>query len=255
MNTIKAVAFQYEPDQSVKQLLQTFRMMVNHALCIGMQTRIHNRFRLIRAVYEHFKSYGLHTHYTLGACEVASAILKNRRKKHRAPVARRLFLRLDNQTYQLRGEALRIPSKPRKFLTVRLKLGEYQRRFLEDSFLKLGSITLTETKLIVAFEKARATYLDYDSVLAYDTNELSLDGAFSNRLEIKPLHLDMRELARIRAFHFERRRQIQRHLACCKRRLRLKLARYRNCERRRIDAILHRIAKKQEPLRRQTMLR
>jgi len=245
LTAIKAVAFQYEPDEVVKPLLETFRMMVNHALWIGLRGGIRGRFKLIRAVYEEFKRYGLHTHYTLSACEVASAILKNHRRNHRAPTANRVFLKLDNQTYQLRGRTLRIPRKPRQFLTLKLRVGGYQRRFLEDSSLAHGSITLTESKVIVAFRNQQPAARRYDSVVAYDTNELSLDGAFSNGIEIKPIHIDLRQIARIRSFHFDRRRLLQSRLAHCRRKLRTKLASDRERERRRVDAVLHQVAKKQ----------
>jgi len=245
LSAIKAVAFQYESRESVKPLLETFRTMVNHALWIGTRKRIRGRFRLIMAVYGEFKRYGLHTHYTLSACEVASAILKNHRRKHRAPVARRLFLKLDSQSYKLQGENLRIPIKPRQYVILKLRFGEYQRRFLEDSRLRIGSVTLTESKLVVAFKKAEPKRLDYQSVIAYDTNELSLDGAFSNGSEIKPIVIDLREISRIRAFHFNRRRQLQSRLAHCQRRLRMKLAKSRERERRRVDCVLHGVAKRQ----------
>jgi hypothetical protein len=84
---VKAVAFSYEPDEAV-------------------------RFKLIKAVYEEFKRYGLHSHYTLSACEAACVILKNSKRNHRTPVAKRLFLKLDNQTYRVEDEAVRIPLKP-----------------------------------------------------------------------------------------------------------------------------------------------
>jgi len=183
----------------------------------------------------------------LSACEVASAILKNHKRNHRAPVANRLFLKLDNQTYRLEGERLRIPIKPRQFLTLKLKIGSYQ-RCLEDSSLKLGSITLTENKATVAFEKTQSTPFNYDSVVAYDTNELSLDCVFSNGTETKRIHVNLREIARIRAFHFERRRHMQSRVVHCQRKLKLKLSIDRGRERRRIDAVLHRVAKKQADL-------
>lgn len=130
---MKAVAFRYEPNESVKPLLETFRMMVNHALWLGMQHRIRNRFKLISAVYDDFKRYGLHTHYALNACEVAAAIMKNHRRNHRAPVARKLALKLDNQTYRLQGRMLRIPVRPRAFVELKLKLGRCQRNLLDDA--------------------------------------------------------------------------------------------------------------------------
>ena len=150
---VKAVTFQYEPDEAVKPLLETFRMMVNHAIWLGRQHRIRGRFKLINTVYEEFKEYGLHSHYTLSACEVACAILKNSKRSHRAPVAKRRFLKLDNQSYKLQVGTIRIPVKPREFITLKLKTGEYQRTFLKDATLKRGSLTLTEQKVIIAYEK------------------------------------------------------------------------------------------------------
>jgi putative transposase len=245
LTPVKAVAFEYERNEAVRPLLESFLMMVNHALWVGIHEGIRGHFNLNRTVYHEFKRYGLHTHYTLSACEVASAMLKNHRRDHRSPIAKKLFLKLDNQTYQLREEILRIPTKPRCFLALKLKLGDYQHRFLEDSSLRLASMTLTERKVIVAFERRRSPALEHVSVAAYDTNELSLDGAFSNAEETKPVHVNLREIARIRAFHFQRRRHLQSRQAQCQRKLRLKLCRDRDRERRRVDVILHRVAKKE----------
>jgi IS605 OrfB family transposase len=248
LNAVKAVAFEYEPDDAVKPLLESFRMMVNHAIWVGTSEGIRSRFKLIKDVYGDFKRYGLHSHYTLNACEVAFAILKNHKRNHRSPVAKRRFLKLDNQTYQLTNGTLRIPIKPRRFLTLKLKVGNYQRQFLEDPSLKHGSVTLTESKVIVAFQNVRPAMRGYASVLAYDTNELSLDGALSNELEIKPIHVDLREIARVRAFHFDRRRRLQSRLAHCQRKLRAQLGGDRDRECRRVDAIIHRVAKEQVDL-------
>ena len=245
------MAFQYEPDQAVRPLLETFRMMVNHALWVGVHRGIRGRFHLIKAVYEESRRYGLHTHYTLNACEVASAILKNHRGNHRAPLARKLFLKLDNQTYQLRDGTLSIPIKPRQFLTLRLRIGDYQRQFLNDSTLRLGSITLTESKLTVAFNHQQHTNETYDSVVAYDTNELSLDGALANGAQIKSIHVNLRQVARVRAFHLERRRYLQKRLSHCQRKLTTKLSHDRDRERRRVDAVLHLMTKQQIDLAKQ----
>jgi IS605 OrfB family transposase len=241
----KAVAFPYQPDEAVRPLLENFRMMVNQAIWVGRQQEIRGRFKLIRAVYEEFKRYELHSHYTINACEVAYAILKNSKRSHRIPVAKRLFLKLDNQTYRLGTETLRIPLKPRQFLTLKLKLGEYQRSFLKDSTLKRGSITLTERAVIVTFEKMEPGGLGYASVLAYDTNELSLDGVLSNLATIRPIRADLCRIAKIRADHFKRRRRLQARLVHCQRKLNAKLASDREREGRRVDTVLHQVAKEQ----------
>jgi transposase len=252
LGIVKAVAFEYEPEEAVKPLLESFRTMVNHAIWVGTRGGIRGRFKLIRAVYEDFKHYGLHTHYTQNACEVASAILKNHKPNHRAPVAKRRFLKLDNQTYQLTNGTLRMPIKPRQFLTLKLKVGSYQRELLEDPALKLDSITLTEGKVIVTFEKTESKAPNHASVVTYDTNELSLDGVLSNGLETKPVHVDLREIARVPASRFERRRSLQSRLAHCQRKLRAKLGSDRERERRRVDTLLHRVAKEQVNLANQS---
>jgi IS605 OrfB family transposase len=223
-------------------------MMVNHAIWVGKERRVRGRFKLIRAVYEELKRYGLHSHYSLNACEVAAAILKNNRRHHRAPVARKFVLKLDNQTYKLGSNTLRIPLKPRQFLTLKLKQGEYQQRFLNDATLKRGSITLTERKVIMAFQKTETARLGYRSVLAYDTNELTLDGALATSVEVKPFHVDLRRVAKIRADHFKRRRDLQTRIAHCHRKLSSTLARDRERERRRVDAVLHQVANRQVSL-------
>jgi putative transposase len=249
-SAIKAVSFNYEAEVGVEPLLETFRMMVNHAVCVGLREGIRSRFKLIGVVYNDFKRYGLHTHYTLNACEVASTILKNHKRNHRSPVARRLFLKLDNQTYKLESGNLRIPVKPRQFMILKLRLGDYQRQFLEDRTLKLGSLTLTEEKAIIAFKKQIQVSRSYQSVVAYDTNELSLDGAHSTPTGIIMIREDLRKVASIRTFHFKRRRRIQSRLAHSQRRLRGKLAADRDRERRRVDAVLHQVAKRQLDLAR-----
>lgn len=220
-------------------------MMINHAIWVGKKRGTHGRFNLIRAVYEDFKRYDLHTHYTLSACEVASAILKNKRRSHRAPIARRLTLKLDNQTYRFQSDSLRIPIRPREFLNLKLRVGSYQRRFLNDASLRTGSITLTETKVIIAFTKTQLPPAEHHGIIAYDTNELSLDGVASDGLKIEPIHVDLRRIAKTRANHFQRRRLLQNRLAHCQRKLKTKLVLDRGLERKRIDAILHQVAKTQ----------
>jgi hypothetical protein len=42
---------------TVETLLESFRMMVNHALWGGLHQGIRSRFKLIGAVYEDFKRY------------------------------------------------------------------------------------------------------------------------------------------------------------------------------------------------------
>jgi transposase len=171
MLAVKAV--QFEHSEPIGDLLETFRNMVNEAVRVASEQKITSRFKLIRAVYEPFKRYDLHTHYTLSACEVACGLIRNR-KRRKTPYIQKVFLKLDNQTYKIRGGMLKIPKKPRQFIEIPLKMGEYQKRFLSDSTLKLGSVTVTASIVVVVFSRT-AEVIEPRGYVGIDTNERSLD--------------------------------------------------------------------------------
>jgi len=143
MLAVKAIRLEYQPCSETIDLLERYKEMVNTAILVGLERKITSRFKLIEAVYEDFKRYGLHTHYVLNACEIACAIIKNHRKQRRKPYVRKLILKLDNQTYKIENGMLRIPVKPREFIKIPLRFRDYHKRFLEDRSLKRGSVTIT----------------------------------------------------------------------------------------------------------------
>lgn len=154
---VKAVQFHIQPTEQLLRLLETFKDIVNEAIRIGLEKKVKSRFRLIAEMYQYFKErYSLHTRYILNACEVAFSIIKKHKKWYRKPYAKRLMLKLDNQTYQLNYMLLKIPIKPRDLILMPLKGGEYQFSFLRDATLKRGSITITPSTVIVAFSKETA---------------------------------------------------------------------------------------------------
>jgi len=120
----------------------------------------------------------LHTHYTLSACEVACAVVKNRGRR-KNPYIKKPMLKLDNQTYRVEGGIVRIPVQPRRFIKIPLRCGEYKRRFLEDPTLKRGSITMIASTVVIAFSKA-AEVMRLLGIVGLDVNETSIDGATSN---------------------------------------------------------------------------
>jgi len=163
-------------------------------------------------VYPCFKDrYGLHTRYTLNACECAFAMLRNRRWKKR-PHAKNLFLKLDNQTYRLNYMLLRIPIRPREFLSIPLKGGDYQLSFLRDPTLKRGSITLTANTLSMAFSKETAEMPTLRNV-GYDLNEKSLVSSDEKTCDLSKISSISHQYSRImasisKAKHRDRRMNI-----------------------------------------------
>jgi len=212
--------------------------MVNEAVRVASERRITSRFRLIKAIYEPFKKYGLHTHYTLNACEVACGLIRNR-KRRKTPYIRRAFLKLDNQTFKIENGTLRIPMKPRQFIYIPLKMGDYQRRFLSDPTLKMGSVTITASKVVLAFVKT-AEVIEPMGYVAIDTNERSIDLADSNG---KLRRYDISELQRIHHVYFEKRRRIQRKFCGDRRKSQNLQAKYREREKDRTEQLIHRVSK------------
>jgi len=65
-------------------------------------------------------------------------------------------MQLDPMLYKFYGDKIRISVKPRKFIFIDLKYGEYQKKFIDawrDGKLKTGEITINETKIVIPFKK------------------------------------------------------------------------------------------------------
>ncbi len=98
------------------------------------------------------------------------------------PIARKLFMQLDPQLYRFYGSMVRISVKPRNFIYLELKYGEYQRKFIEawsEGKLKIGEITINETKIIVPFKKD-VDLTDPNEWMAIDVNESNVTAVSSN---------------------------------------------------------------------------
>ena len=68
---------------------------------------------------------------------------------------------------------LRIPVKPREFIVISLRGGDYQLSFLRDATLKRGSVTLTDSTISISFSKETAE-TEPLSMVAYDINEKNI---------------------------------------------------------------------------------
>jgi putative transposase len=79
-----------------------------------------------------------------------------RRRREGKSEAKKLFMQLDPMLYKFYGDKIRISVKPRRFIFISLRYGEYQKKFIEawrEGKLKTGEVTLNETKIIIPFEK------------------------------------------------------------------------------------------------------
>jgi len=143
--------------------------MRNDAIRIALKEKPRSRFKLIETAYPRLKEYGLHTHYILSACEVAYSVYRNRNRRS-DPNVKKVFLKLDNQSYILNHLLLRIPTTPRRFIYLTLQGSDYHLSFIDDKRLKRGSVTINDRSVVIALSKEIAAIEPMGSV-GIDINE------------------------------------------------------------------------------------
>ena len=164
--------------------------------------------------------------------EVAWSIAKKHKRWDRVPVAKRLMMKLEAQKYDLRYSILILPFRKGERILFPLQYGEYQRSFLMDSTLKRGSVTITETAIMIAFSKEVVAGVP-SSKVGVDVNERSVvcsDGTCYDLSTVARLHTEYG----VRRSEFYRKHPHDR---------RLKKKQSASRERERIKQLLHRTAK------------
>jgi putative transposase len=231
---VKAVRFRYTSTPTTRELLETFRDMVNNAIRICLEEGIKGRLKLRNRIYKEFrKGYGVVSGFPYPVAEVAWSIVKKHRKWQRKPFAKRLMMKMDAGSYTLNYSILSLPFRRGERLLLPLNYGEYQRSFLMDPTLKKGSVTLTEDSIIIAFSKRIPTIMPVSRV-GVDLNEKSVvlsDGTRFDLSKVARLHT---EYGVRRSDFYERHPHDQR--------LRKKFASSRK-EKERVKQVLHKSAK------------
>jgi len=251
---VRGVAFYLESGLpcEAKLLLEDFRLAVNNAIRAGLQARVTSRNALAKLAYKDFRKehpmmYSLHL---LSAFGVAGSVLKNHRRRTRSvkmarvPFVKRLMMRVENQAYKLDRKSSIIDLAVRAGCHVHLKLvvSEYHRRYLDDTSLGLGSLTVLPDRVIVAFRKEEPRTYAPESVLSLDTNERSLDGVIVGPEVCVSVRADFPDVAIIQQLHHDRRKQLQKKKAHDERMSRMLCKREGRREHRRIDHRLHQVA-------------
>ena len=63
------------------------------------------------------------------------------------------MLKMDAANFSLNYAILSLPFRKGERILIPLQYGEYQRSFLMDKTLKRGSVTITESSIVIAFSK------------------------------------------------------------------------------------------------------
>lgn len=102
IKAVKSVRFYYTSTPLTRELLETFRSMVNEAIRICLAEDIRGRLRLRNRIYKDFQErYGVVWCFPYPVAEVAWSIVKKHRKWHRRPYAKRSMMKMDSRNYSL----------------------------------------------------------------------------------------------------------------------------------------------------------
>jgi putative transposase len=136
-----------------------------------------------------------------------------RNKRKELPKVRAKFINLQpNYNCKLvDNRRLRITFEKRKYIWLKLKIGEYQQTFLDlikQNKLKLGQITIGKDFVVLSVKKDYLPY-QYQGLLALDINEKSIDGVVFKNNELKPIKWDLSEIYNLNQKYFGHKRKLQ----------------------------------------------
>jgi putative transposase len=233
VKAVKGVEFAYKQTPQTVELLSRFKQMVNDAIRICLDEKVRGRLKLRDRIYREFQEgYGVVSCFPYSVAEVAWSIVKKHKRWHRRPYARRLMFKMDAANFSLNYSVLSLPFRKGERVVSPMQYGEYQRSFLMDMSLKRGSVTMTESSIVVAFSKESPT-TRLSRKVGYDLNEKSIVGSDGTT------H-DLSEVARLHTLYGVRRSGFyQNHPH--DRRLKKKFASTRR-EKERASQVLHRIS-------------
>jgi len=146
------------------------------------------RDRIYRELQER---YDVVSCFPYSVAEVAWSIVKKHKHWQRRPFAKRLMFKMDAASFSLNYSILSLPFRKGERVLIPLKYGEYQRSFMMDKTLKRGSVTMTESSIIIAFSKEAPT-AEPSRKIGYNLNEKSIigsDGTLHDLSEVARPHI------------------------------------------------------------------
>jgi putative transposase len=93
------------------------------------------------------------------------------------------MLKMESGAYSLSYGVLSLPNKKGHRVLVPLKYGDWQRSFLMDMTLKRGALTMTDSKIAIAFSRETDTIAPIRRV-GYDLNHKSIVGNEGTRINL-----------------------------------------------------------------------
>jgi putative transposase len=218
---VKGVVFRLDCDlpPEARFLLEDFRLAVNNAIRAGLQARVTARNALCRLAHRDFREGhpNIYAQHLVSAFSVAASALKNHRRRSmkgtvcKIPYVKRLMMKAENQAYKLDRSSgtIDLPIRAGSHVELKLVVSQYHRRYLDNTSLSLGSLTVLPDRVIVAFRKEAPKQYAPGSALSLDTNERSLDGVFVDCSGTSAVKADFGDVSIIQQRHHDRRKRLQ----------------------------------------------
>lgn len=156
MRTTKTVKQNYEPTEELLALMETFRLMVNRCIQIGLEENITSLKALSLKAYKQLAVFEVPSCYKLCAISHSVGILRNFRKAWRSgrkvsiPFARQPML-TTCYGFKIIDGRLRLPLGNKQFLWV--PLNQHTQEVLSDPSLTVRSVCLVVRTISIAFSK------------------------------------------------------------------------------------------------------
>jgi len=154
MKITKCVWQFHDKGTELQPVFDYFRFCTNEAIQFGTQKQQTSRFSLHKDLYLKLRG-NFYAKYVHGSLECATSKLKQYRKAKRKkqdakiPYIWKNMLKLDNQSYKIRDDCIKIPIRSKQYCVI--KLASYVLEQLQNT--KLGSITITQNKLIISYSR------------------------------------------------------------------------------------------------------
>ena len=216
ITAVKGIRIEYEPNDDAVKLLKRYTAMVQEFLDIAYENNITSIGKLNKYRKEVVKKHGLAGMNSVLAMKDALAIYKawRRRKGRKAkPVVKHIFMKaMHGYNAKLMDDnKLRITVTRGDYIYLKLKVGKYQREYLEkvrNGKLSLGIIVVTPEYCVFPVKKEVELFKP-EGILALDLNEKSTEGLVIRGDKIEFYTWDLKDVFECAVNCFERFRRFQ----------------------------------------------
>ncbi|HXX72665.1 MAG TPA: transposase [Candidatus Acidoferrales bacterium] len=157
MRAVKTVQESYNPDGRVLQLLDQFRLMLNHCIRVGVEENLSSLKALSLKCYAQLSEYDVMSYYKLCAISSATGILRNYRKaKRKNPHIKEPYARILRLTtcygFKIQDGKLLLPLHAREHLPIPLT------RHVQETIMgcEVRSVTITRDRISLAIAREAA---------------------------------------------------------------------------------------------------